>query len=95
MLDRGGRETAVPRLITTLGAKGADELGMILPHEHIFVDLRTWDQPGYGEAEAADVVGLMAPFIAEARGAGVSGTGDARAGRRCWTAGGERRLCRS
>ena len=25
----------------------SDELGMILPHEHIFVDLRTWDQPYY------------------------------------------------
>ena len=28
-------------LITTLGPKRADELGMILPHEHVFVDLRT------------------------------------------------------
>ena len=29
---------------------------MILPHEHVFVDLRTSDKPGYGEAEADDVV---------------------------------------
>jgi phosphotriesterase-related protein len=50
-------------LITTLGPKAAGELGAILPHEHVFVDLRTWDQPGYGEAEAADVVRLMAPEI--------------------------------
>ena len=50
-------------LVTTLGPKRADELGPILPHEHVFVDLRTWDQPGYGEAEAADVVALMAPEI--------------------------------
>ena len=50
-------------LITTLGPKAASELGAILPHEHVFVDLRTWDKPGYGEAEAADVVALMAPEI--------------------------------
>ncbi len=50
-------------LHTTLGPKRADELGMILPHEHVFVDLRTPDQPGYAEAEAADVVKLMAPQI--------------------------------
>ncbi len=50
-------------LITTLGPKRADELGAMLPHEHVFVDLRTWDKPGYGEAEAADVVALMAPEI--------------------------------
>ena len=40
-------------LITTLGPKGADEMGMILPHEHVFVDLRTWDQPGYAARDAA------------------------------------------
>jgi predicted metal-dependent phosphotriesterase family hydrolase len=27
------------KLFTTLGAKTFDELGLILPHEHIFVDL--------------------------------------------------------
>ncbi|MEJ0013330.1 MAG: esterase [Bauldia sp.] len=50
-------------LITTLGPLRADQLGAMLPHEHVFVDLRTWDKPGYGEAEAADVVALMAPEI--------------------------------
>jgi phosphotriesterase-related protein len=53
----------VTELITTLGPKRADELGAMLPHEHVFVDLRTWDKPGYGEADAADVVALMAPEI--------------------------------
>ena len=37
-------------LRTTLGPKSRSELGMILPHEHVFVDLRTPDQPGYAEA---------------------------------------------
>ena len=40
----------MPKLITTLGPKQSADLGIILPHEHVFVDLRTWDQPGYGEA---------------------------------------------
>ena len=45
---------------------------MILPHEHVFVDLRTPDQPGYAEAETADVIRLMAPEIERARAAGVT-----------------------
>jgi phosphotriesterase-related protein len=59
-------------LVTTLGPKRAHELGLILPHEHIFVDLRTWDQPGYGEAETADVLRLMQPEIARAQAVGVT-----------------------
>lgn len=62
----------MPYLITTLGPKTAGELGLILPHEHVFVDLRTWDQPGYGQAEAEDVIRLMAPQIEQARAAGVT-----------------------
>ncbi len=60
----------MPHLVTTLGPKATADLGMILPHEHVFVDLRTWDKPGYGEADVADVVRLMAPEIEaiEARG---------------------------
>ena len=59
-------------LITTLGPMRASEMGMILPHEHVFVDLRTWDQPGYAEADPDDVVELMAPEIARAREAGIT-----------------------
>lgn len=62
----------MPHLITTLGPKSqADLAGTILPHEHVFVDLRTWDKPGYGEADAADVIDLMTPEIERARRAGV------------------------
>lgn len=60
------------QLITTLGPRTADELGLILPHEHVFVDLRTPDQPGYAEAETEDVIRLMAPEIYKAQAAGVS-----------------------
>ena len=59
-------------LITTLGPKRVDELGLILPHEHVFVDLRTWDQPGYAQAETADVIALMSPEIVRAQAAGVT-----------------------
>ncbi len=61
---------SMAHLITTLGPKRADELGLILPHEHVFVDLRTWDQPGYAQAETADVIALIAPEIARAQAAG-------------------------
>ena len=61
-----------PRLITTLGPRRADELGLILPHEHVFVDLRTCDQPGYAQGDAADVIRLMGPGIAKAQAAGVT-----------------------
>lgn len=59
-------------LYTTLGPYRRDQLGLVLPHEHVFVDLRTPDQPGYAEAEAADVIALMAPEIAKAQALGVT-----------------------
>ena len=62
----------MPNLITTLGLKSREELGRILPHEHVFVDLRTWDQPGYGEADVNDVVRLMSPEIERIRAHGVT-----------------------
>ena len=60
------------QLFTTLGPRSKDQLGMILPHEHVFVDLRTPDQPGYAQAEAADVVALMAPQIERIKALGVT-----------------------
>jgi phosphotriesterase-related protein len=57
-------------LHTTLGPMRADELGPILPHEHVFVDLRTPDQPGYAEADPADVVRLMGPELEVLRARG-------------------------
>lgn len=59
-------------LLTTLGPKRADELGLLLPHEHIFVDLRTPDQPGYAQAETSDVLRLMAPQVERAQAVGVT-----------------------
>lgn len=62
----------MPQLITTLGPLEAETLGVILPHEHIFVDLRTWDKPGYGEGDAQDVIRLMGPEVRMAQAAGVT-----------------------
>jgi phosphotriesterase-related protein len=58
-------------LETTLGPLLLPPRGCILPHEHVFVDLRTSDQPGYAEADPAVVVRLMGPEIERARAAGV------------------------
>ncbi len=60
------------KIITTLGPKSSTELGMILPHEHIFVDLRTWNTPGYAQSEVDDVLKLMVPEIKRAQKSGVS-----------------------
>jgi phosphotriesterase-related protein len=70
--DNRGREMAMSQLFTTLGPRSADELGMILPHEHVFVDLRTPDTPGYADAEPDAVVALMAPEIARIQALGVT-----------------------
>ncbi len=60
-------------LHTTLGAYKEDQLdGLILPHEHVFVDLRTPDQPGQGQADLEDVIRLMKPELEKAREAGIS-----------------------
>jgi phosphotriesterase-related protein len=59
-------------LHTTLGAYESTQLGMLLPHEHIFVDLRTPDTAGQGQAALEDVVGLMVPELERARALGVT-----------------------
>jgi phosphotriesterase-related protein len=45
---------------------------MILPHEHIFVDLRTPDQEGYAQADVTDVVALMSPELERIKPLGIS-----------------------
>lgn len=60
------------KLITTLGHKLKDELGLILPHEHLFVDLRTYEADGFGEAQVEDVVAKMAPEVEKAKAVGVT-----------------------
>lgn len=56
---------------TTQGPVLARGLGIVLPHEHIFTDLRGPTTSGYGQADAADVVRVMAPLLSDARDKGV------------------------
>jgi len=59
------------RFVTTQGPLLAEGLGVVLPHEHIFTDLRGPTAPGYGQADPADVVRVMKPWLAGARQRGV------------------------
>ena len=60
------------KLWTTLGPKERSDLGLILPHEHVFVDLRTPDEPGYAQADTAAVLDLMVPEIEKIKALGVT-----------------------
>jgi len=55
----------MPKLITTLGPKSLTDLspGLILPHEHVFVDLRTPDHPDQAEVLAEEVIALIEPEL--------------------------------
>jgi phosphotriesterase-related protein len=66
------RETSLADLITTLGTIDEDRAGTILPHEHVFVDLRTPEHPEHGRAPTGEVVEVMSPAL---RGAHASGIG--------------------
>jgi len=60
------------KLITTLGNKTADQLGVILPHEHIFVDLGPTEEENWKYADPNEVVALMSPELDRARDVGVT-----------------------
>ena len=72
-------DTPKERLYTTLGPKARADVGIILPHEHVFVDLRRYDTPGYAQAETADVIALMAPELKRALQAGITVLAEASA----------------
>jgi len=55
------------KLVTTLGPKTGAELGLILPHEHIFVEFRPPTHPKHAVAQVAEVVALMAPEVKKAQ----------------------------
>ena len=59
-------------LETTLGHYRAGDLGIILPHEHIFVDLGPIEAESYRAADRDEVIEVMLPYIQAARVAGVT-----------------------
>ena len=46
-------------LQTITGPVHAEELGLILPHEHLFTDLRGPDTPGYAVGDPETVARVM------------------------------------
>lgn len=59
-------------LITTLGPRSADQLGLILPHEHIFVDLGPIEAENWRSATAEQVIPVMAPELEKIQAQGVT-----------------------
>jgi len=59
-------------LYTTKGEYGRDDLGLILPHEHIFADLGPMEEANWKDAEAEPVIEQIAPMIERAENAGIT-----------------------
>ena len=59
-------------LHTLTGPVLDNDLQLVLPHEHIFVDLRGPMVPDYAQAEPDDVIHLMKPYLDAAWTAGVT-----------------------
>lgn len=62
----------MPILHTSIGPRTAANLGPILPHEHIFVDLGPIAEANYKRAQAAAVIALMAPEIEAIKRQGIT-----------------------
>ncbi len=60
------------KLITTLGPLARQDVGLILPHEHIFVDLGPLGQNAYLQADPMAVIRVMAPEIEKIKQLGVT-----------------------
>ncbi len=59
-------------LHTTLGPLGTDEVGLVLPHEHLLVDFRLPDEVPPDALDRDAVVAVMAPALRAAGDAGVT-----------------------
>ena len=59
-------------LQTLLGPVEPGSLGLMLPHEHLFTDLRGPQAAGYARGEPAEVVKVVRPYLAEAASHGVT-----------------------
>jgi phosphotriesterase-related protein len=59
-------------LQTIKGAIPVDEFGLILPHEHLFTDLRGPSAPDYAVAKTSDVVRKVSPFLKDAFASGIT-----------------------
>ena len=74
------------RLITTQGEFTETQLGMILPHEHIYVDVQALERSDDFCVNPADVIAVMVPEVEKAKACGVTAIVDCTpvgVGRRC------------
>jgi phosphotriesterase-related protein len=60
------------RIHTLKGSVEMDSLGLILPHEHLFTDLRGPSIAEYAQADPSAVVKVVLPYLEEAAAAGVT-----------------------
>ena len=57
---------------TIKGPIEIDSLGLMLPHEHLFTDLRGPRVPDYAQGEPSAVIKVVEPYLAESSEAGVT-----------------------
>ena len=57
---------------TLKGSVDSTSLGLILPHEHLFTDLRGPQDPEYAQGDPAAVLKVVEPYLAEAAAAGAT-----------------------
>ena len=57
---------------TVLGPVDVDDLGLILPHEHLYIDQRTRETSGQREHHIDDVLRLMMPYLDQSQEVGVT-----------------------
>lgn len=63
----------MPKQIHTLkGPVDPNLLGLILPHEHLFTDLRGPSAPNYAQRDPDSVLKVVAPYLADAAALGVT-----------------------
>jgi phosphotriesterase-related protein len=62
----------VKQIQSIQGPVEAASLGLILPHEHLFTDLRGPAVADYAQAEPSQVVEVVTPYLVEASAAGVT-----------------------
>src|SRR5688572_4312896 len=70
-LDRGAYKMA-KHIQTITGQVDIDALGLILPHEHLFTDLRGPLVDGYAQAEPEAVADVVGPYLTDAATSGVT-----------------------
>ncbi len=59
-------------LVTTLGDRTLEQITGMLPHEHVFTDIRQGEPAGFGEGAVEDVKGLVVPWLERLQEQGVN-----------------------